>query len=236
MILILSVIFLDILTFYTDNVFLTDTYLQVQLALIAYFAWLWLKNQDIAKRSIFALLTLHIIFVALVDWSITYMCPMAFWAYNIGLLLIGIYLSHKRILRGHSISKKNINLIFHIPVNLQQTTISLPSEPVASFGMIVGNKLFQARYDKSTIQELEYNVTDIERKYVVIDTGYPISIITQNDIDILLKQKARQLKTLGLRLNCLRSFRHILNKLEGFEYEGELLPTWYLKKIMKEKK
>ena len=181
MILIISVIFLDILTYYTNDVLLTDTYLQVQIALVAYFAWLWLKNNNIAKRSIFALITLHIMLVALIDWRITYMCPLAFWCYNIALLSAGYYLSFKKFIKGDKINKKNINLIFYKPTTLKQTSYSLPAEPVASFGMIAG-KLYQARYDSPTIQERDFNKKDIEEKYIVIDTGYPISKLTNGDI------------------------------------------------------
>lgn len=235
MILIISVIFLDILTYYTNDVLLTDTYLQVQLALVAYFAWLWLKNNNIAKRSIFALITLHIMLVALIDWRITYMFPLAFWVYNIALFSVGYHLSFKKFIKGDKINKKNINFIFYRPNTLKQTAYSIPAEPVASFGMIAG-KLYQARYDCTTIQELSYNKKDIEEKYIVIDSGYPISMVTKEDITKLLKQKARQPKTLFLRLNCLRSFRHILNKLDGFELEGEWLPSYFLKKILKGRK
>jgi len=217
-------------------VLLTDSYSQAQLALVTCFAWLWLRNKDISKGSVFALLTCHIVLIALIDWQISYISPLTFWLYNLSLFSSGLYLSFKRFIKGDALNKKTICFGFYKPKNLKQTIISLPSQPVSSFAMFLGDKGYQLKKNAKTMQEIKFNSEEIKHKYIIIDTGCPISKVTKSDIKLLLKQKARQPQTLWLRLNCLRSFKPILNKLEGYEYEGELLPTWYLNKIMRGRK
>jgi len=97
-----------------------------------------------------------------------------------------------------------------------------------SFGLKIGKYIYRFRRNKPTMQRLGFkNNKDCE----IIDTGYPVSMINESDITKLLKQKARQPKTLWLRCNCLRSHKHILNKLKGYEYKGEVLPSIYLRRI-----
>lgn len=100
----------------------------------------------------------------------------------------------------------------------------------SSFGLKIGRYIYRFRRNKSTMQKVKFVNND---EYIIIDTGYPTAIITNEDIENLLKQKARQLKTFGLRYNCLRSHRHILNKLPGYEYHGEIFPYKYRKRIKK---
>jgi hypothetical protein len=97
-----------------------------------------------------------------------------------------------------------------------------------SFGLKLGKYIYRFRRNCSTMQKLRFTADD---SCVIIDTGYPASMITDNDIKILLNRKARQPATLWLRYNCLRSHRHILNKLEGYELNGVIMPSKYRKRI-----
>jgi len=229
--LLLTIITLNFTQFYLADWFGNITCQQVESFILCLFAWRWLKH-NIKGQSIFALLTMHFIFIACLDPFITYLPNSLFLSYNLILLSLGVYLTRKQYeYKSDKVNKKNICLVFYKPKSLHQTIISLFSAPVASFGMIRGSSLYQLRHGKSKIQKLGYNVKDVERKYIVIDTGYPNYTVTKKDLDELLLKKARQAKTLWLRYNCLRDFKHILNKLTGYEYNGEILPTFYLRKI-----
>lgn len=96
-----------------------------------------------------------------------------------------------------------------------------------SFGLKLGGYVYRFKRDMSTMQKVKFKPCDCE----IIKTGYKSSIITKEDIELLLKQKARQPKTLWLRYNCLRSHRHILNKMSGYEYKGEISPSIYRRRI-----
>lgn len=100
-----------------------------------------------------------------------------------------------------------------------------------SFGLKVGRYIYRFKRGESTMQRIVFKPSkDCE----VIDTGYPARTITPWDIELLLEQKARQLKTFYLRYNCLRSHRHILNKLPGYEYSGEIFPSRYRRRIKRD--
>jgi len=95
-----------------------------------------------------------------------------------------------------------------------------------SFGLKLDKKIYRFRRNLPIMQELDFiDNGDCE----IIDTGYPVSMVAKEDIEKLLKQKARQLRTLYTRYNCLRSHRHILDKLPGYETKGKILPQTYRK-------
>lgn len=98
-----------------------------------------------------------------------------------------------------------------------------------SFGLKIGKYIYRFRRNCSTMQKVKFTNN---KECFIIDTGYPDSMINKSDITKLLKQRARQPKTLWLRFNCLRSHRHILNKLKGYEYRGEIFPSIYLRRIL----
>lgn len=134
-------------------------------------------------------------------------------------------------IKSDKINKQNVCLIFYYPRHLKQFVLAMPGINVASAGLILGDDLFQLRKEFNTIQKLTYTEDYIYSKYLVINTGFPISELKGDWESELLKQKARQPKTLWLRLNCLRSLRFVLNQIENFKYKGEILPCIYLLRL-----
>jgi len=98
-----------------------------------------------------------------------------------------------------------------------------------SFGLKLGEDVYRFRRNKSTMQKVKFSYNC---EFEIIDTGYPVSMVTKEDIDLLLRQKARQFRTFYTRYNCLRSHRHILNKLPGYELKGAILPKTYRERII----
>lgn len=136
-------------------------------------------------------------------------------------------------IKSDEIDKKYVCLVFYKPKNIKQYATSLFGYSVSSFGMIIGEDLYQLKRNRQTIQKCRYTKKYIYNNYLILNTKYPIIKISKRDIDVLLQQTARQSKTLFFRINCLRSFRHILNKIKGYEYKGEIFPSIYLKRINK---
>lgn len=134
-------------------------------------------------------------------------------------------------IKSDDIDKSHVCLVFYKPKYIWQYISSLFGYSVSSFGMIIGDDLYQLRKNKQTIQRCKYTKKHIEDNYLILNTKYTILKISKKDIDILLEQTARQPKTLFIRINCLRSFKHVLNKIKGYEYNGEVLPSIYLKRI-----
>lgn len=171
-------------------------------------------------------LTLSVIFynTEYSNWFILYIIMFLYCFYNV------IQTSK---LKSDKINQNNVNIIFYKPKTIKQFILSILGLNVSSAGLIISNKLYQMRYEAKTLQELDYTNEYIYTKYIVVDTGFKASELKGDWKHNLLTQKARQRKTLYLRFNCLRSLRFVLNQIKNYEYNGEILPCFYLKKIYK---
>lgn len=206
--------------------------MQIEELLLCICAWRFLTIKSNKGKSVFAVLTWYYIFLYLSQNALEGVVDKYHSIELSALALISAFVYYKNYSKASDkINPNNVNLLFYKKQKtFKQTSLGLVAEPVASFGAIIGG-LYQFRYGEDTIQCLRYDEDDIQSKYIVIDTGFPITNVTSEDIETLLNQKARQRKTLWLRFNCLRSFRHILNKIDGYAYEGEVFPSIYLRRI-----
>jgi hypothetical protein len=135
-------------------------------------------------------------------------------------------------IQSDKINKKNVCIVFYQNLkNIQQYTISMFGLNVASAGLILGDDLFQLRKEFNTIQKLTYTEDYIYSKYIVIDTGFPISELKGDWECELLKQKARQPRTLWFRLNCLNTLEFVINQIPDYKFKYETLPSIYLLKL-----
>jgi len=237
MFLIFSLVIINYLIFYSDNHIIAELLMQIESLLIFFCGWFWMKTDSIRGRSVFGFLMIYHIFTLITDLFFYNFFTRFFIIELILLSIISSYIYNRNYnIVSDEINPNNVNLVFYRKnKSLKQNIFSWFGEPVSSFGIIAGDYLYQFKYNKSTMQKIKYNKQDINNKYIVIDTGYSISKLDIYDINLLLTQRARQARTLWLRLNCLRSCRHILNHIKGYEYKGEFLPSIYLNKIMKER-
>lgn len=152
---------------------------------------------------------------------------------NIIFLMMIVYQANKNyILESDAISKSTVCLIFYKPQTFKQYINAIFGLSFASVGVIIGNKKYNLEYGKSTIQEHKVYRNIVKKHYLVVDTGVPISKVS-DVIPELLQQKARQPQTLYLRYNCLRSLKPVLNKLgRKWEYKGDVFPSIYLKRVL----
>lgn len=149
-------------------------------------------------------------------------------------IFLVIYVAYIKLIsnvKTQEINPKNVCLVFYRPKTFKQYLLSMFGLNVSSSGVIIGNKLYQMRYEAKTLQEREYTKNYINKKYLVIDTGFKIKNLKGKWREDLISQKARQPKTLWIRLNCLRSLGVVLNQIPNFHYKGEVLPSIYLLKV-----
>lgn len=150
--------------------------------------------------------------------------------YKIISIATSIYLCFA--IKSDNLNKDNVCLVFYRPKhNLYKFVKNLFNGCLFSSGLIIGDKLYQMRKEAKTLQRRDYTKEYITNKYLIIDTNFKIKNLQNNWEQSILSQKARQLKTLFLRKNCLRSLKTVLNQIKNFEYKGELLPIFYLLKI-----
>ena len=157
-------------------------------------------------------------------------------------LLLFIFLAYRRInfilkMKSDKISKSNVCIIAYKPQNCMQMFKSNFGGINSSLGLLIGGKLYQLRYGFDTVQELSYTKDYIYKNYFVINTKYNIKNISQDTIDLLKKQTARQTGFFKLRLNCSRCMRPILNKLpKQWNYKKnsfDFLSSCYIYKRLK---
>jgi len=124
--------------------------------------------------------------------------------------------------------KEYVSLLFYKPKSFKQYLLSLFGYPVSSFGMYINDKFYHLSWKSKTVVATEDFINTDD--YIIVRTKTRCDKVSFL-IPELLKQKARQPKTLYLRLNCLRCFKEILGLLEDkWHYKGEVLPSIYLRK------
>ena len=156
-----------------------------------------------------------------------------FFTENILFLSLVYFQAGKRYkIPSDKISRTTVCLIFYRPETIRQYINSVFGLAFASVGAIINNKVYILQYGKSTVQCRKFDESHIKEHYLVIDTKVPNRKV-RNIIPELLKQKARQPKTLYLRYNCLRSLKPLLNEMgRPWRYKGEVLPSIYLERII----
>lgn len=158
------------------------------------------------------------------------------------LYILLIYIFIVKIIRLKSdstLDTKHINLIFYKNKTIRQWLLSLFGVNVSSAGLLVYfNKhwyIYQMRWENKTIQKRLLKNKEYLQKYIILNTDIKNGELIKNE-KLILQEKARQLKTLYLRCNCLRSFRKILNTSKLYKYQHEILPCIYLLKIIIKRK
>jgi len=230
--LILLIALINTLMYYSNSEAWVINYIHIESILICLCGWNWMKHNTVKGKSIFCILTIYYVWIALVGWLNFSSFPGFFMVETfVFVSLATIQWSKPYNIKSDRINTNNVTLIFYKPVTFKQIFLGSWGIPVASFGVIIGDDLYQLKRNASTIQKVSYDNKNIRDRYIIVDTGYPISKVSRRKLRELLKQKARQPRTLWLRLNCLRSFKDILKDIKGYEYKGELLPSIYLRRI-----
>lgn len=134
-------------------------------------------------------------------------------------------------IKSDKINKKNVCLIFYYPKKPKQFVLAMPGINVASAGLVMGKFALKLEKDFDTLQKSTYTEDYIYSKYLVIDTGFPISELKGDWESELLKQKARQPRTLWFRLNCLNTLEFVINQIPDYKFKYETLPSIYLLKL-----
>jgi hypothetical protein len=230
--LILLIALVNTLMYYSHSEAWVINYIHIESVLICLCGWHWMKNSNIKGKTVFCILTIYYVWIALVGWMDWSSYPGYFMVETFVFVgLATMQLSKPYNIKSDKINHEHVNLIFYKPVTFKQMFFGTWGFSVASFGAIIGDTLYQFKRNSDVIKRVSYDSKKIKQRYITIDTGYPISKVTNKQIAKLIRQRARQPKTLWLRLNCLRSFRHILKDIKGYEYKGEILPSIYLRRI-----
>lgn len=206
--------------------------IMLQLVYVSFVSYQWADPKNLRAKTMFMVLSIYYLYSLLTFIFFPDSSDLRFMIEMVTFVMFSSYhMSKPYSIKSDELDKKHVCLVFYKPKKVSQYIPSLFGASVASFGMIIGDDLYQLRRNKQTIQRCRYTKKYIKDNYLILNTKYPIMRISKKDIEILLQQTARQPKTLFLRINCLRSFRHILNKIKGYEYKGEVLPSIYLKRI-----
>ena len=190
-----------------------------------------IKSSNYEALSVCCVMILYKFYIMFTDFFMIEKVMLIVYIENIILILFVIFQSSKDYnVDSDEISKNTVCLVFYKPKTFKQYITSTLGLPFSSVGAIIKSNIYIMEYGKSTIQEKKYDEDKIKERYLVIDTKVNVKDV-QNIIPFLLKQRARQFKTLYLRYNCLRGLIPLLN-IMGYKwkYRGEVFPSIYLKK------
>lgn len=202
-----------------------------QLEILLAFSLCFFVSTDVKLKSIFLTISLYSAYVLLTDW---YLVEVSIYQYLAELLVFFLFayyqITKNYDIKSDKINANNVYLVFYKPKGFIQFLTSLFGLPVSSAGTIVGDFMYLLKRGKPMICKLNLDEKYIYEKFIVVDTGVKI---TENHIkacNLLRKQQARQIYSLFLRCNCVRSLKPLLDTLPEFwQYRiMDWLPSIYL--------
>jgi len=222
------------LGFYTKNIFIEETLSKLEFIMFALLGFFVCYSDIKPAKSLFSLLVIYNIFILFTDFKI-YINPVYVFCENLSFVLLGSRLILREYnIKSDKINRKNICFVFRKPKKLNEYLKSIAGSYTSSFGMIIDNNIFQLRKRFGSIQCNRYKESYIYNNYIVYDTGISINTLTKEDIKKLLSNKARRLKTLFFRINCLVCFKDVLNKI-GLGYGWRFLPCLFMKVVINDR-
>lgn len=97
--------------------------------------------------------------------------------------------------------------------NLRSYILGLFGYDVCSMSIICDNHIAQFSWKSSDLIIKKANINKIKKKYVLIDTGIKPTTEIIHKFYGLKDQPSRRIESLFFRLNCVRTFKYLLNTL-----------------------
>lgn len=218
---------------YIENGFIWDLILLWQLFVMACIGYTY--TDKIRGKTIFLVLAMYHGYIAFTETI--YPCS-TFISIALEITCLSWLLAYEATrvteLKSSKFNNKNLFFIFYKPRRLHQTLLSLFGYPVSSFGVVTNGIVYQMSNDRREVITRPWQEWEAQN-YVVIDTGEPFEQY-QAELDQCVGTKARGWSSLCLKLNCLRAFKPLMMKLpKGWRYKGEVLPSWYLARVSRER-
>lgn len=200
-----------------------------------------IPQEQYVKKGIYFVIMLDVLFSILNIFY--YKCYIHTAKYIAQCLIIGYFLACKLYsgVKSNNLCHTHVMLIFYKPKKLKQMLLSVFGLSFGSAGAVIYNKdedeyyIYQMRYENKTLQKIKLDRKKIEsfrQKYLIIKSDVRVDNLKAGWEERLLKEKARQLRTLYFRFNCLWSLKkEILDLSDKFKFRYEIFPSIYLLRL-----
>lgn len=103
--------------------------------------------------------------------------------------------------------------LYHKKTNLRSHILGLFGYDLSSMAILCDRHVAQFSWKSSELIIKRANISKLKKKYILVDTGIKPTTEIIHKFYGLKDQPARRIESLFLRLNCVRTFRYLLNTL-----------------------
>lgn len=216
---------------------LWETLSQVQVMIACFCGLMASVNPDPRRKSLMLIITASalIVFISRLAWPTApdWFYWMITLSYCMGLVWAGAR-PYEFMSDNHN--PKNVCLLFYKSDSGSwlMHILSLIGLPVSSMSVLIGDKWLKLLRSKPDMQLLEFEKIDYHR-YVLIDTGVPISRFILDLADRIKDSPAASADSLFLRVRCISLISPMLKEL-GSQWEPkciiEKIPSMYFYKAI----
>lgn len=224
----LTLIIVELLGNLCYDDFLLENMLNVELAVLAWACYYVSCNPTLLIKSFSMVTMIYFIIVFLIS-----LLPIVYPEW-FGLVLTTIYgfalnyqINKNYLLKSMPVNADNVCLVFYVPKRgLKHVFISLFGLPASSFSVAIGG--IWARFTKESPMINYFPASEIDDRYIVVDTGVKITGDIREAFNNLKGETA--FSCIGCRFKCVKVFSNILNKMGGkWKYRMfDFLPSMYL--------
>lgn len=180
-----------------------------------YIAYYTGTNPTIQNINCILILFLYGIYI-LITQVVTFDYPI--FAQYIEKFVLMWFLAFERFksynLKTDEYNKKHVMLAFYFKkTNLRSYILGLFGYDVCSMAIICDNHIAQFSWKSSNLIVKRVNVAKIKKKYLLVDTGIKPTPELLHKFYGTKDFPARRIESLFLRLNCVRTFKFMLNTL-----------------------
>ena len=209
---------------------------QAEVFICVLIAYCVCPNESYKAKSMLTAIYLYMLYVLLTDWFIPFVNVWMHLAEITVFTFIVIFQTVKRYdMHSDEINPENVILLFYKPRNIFEFIVSLAGTSACSMSVVCGDDWYMFKRKKDSLQKIKLNKRLVKQKYTIVDTGIKITQDIRVSLDNAKGCKARCLKTLYFRFNCVNVFGDTLDQMGGkWVAKGlDFIPSIYLIKRMK---
>ncbi len=204
----------------------------LQLALALLFNYFYLAIKELGTKTVALWITIYAWVVFITDPFALYI-DFPLWYRAVEIMVITLITFHKaahlRLGTGDAYNPANVMLCFHTPRDIIGRIKSVIGLNVGTMSIVAGNDWFKFTLKSKSLIKRSFDTKIKSGEYLLMDTGVKADEYRRS-LNMLIGFPARSIGSLGLRFNCVRAFKPILNSIGGVgRYRiGDVFPSLFL--------
>jgi len=191
---------------------------QAQIAMLAVLGWMSAKSASPKRTAVMTVLMVQSVWILCTDWAISYVpeaISVSEGAVFFALLVWAFMRPYEY--KSDQLTTDTVCLLFYKANggSFLMHVFGVLGLPVSSMSVVAGEYWLKLVRGKAYLQK-DLSVCINESRYIIVDTGIPVSEHIHGLFNMLRNEPARTPMSLWLRLRCIASIKPLLRELGDY--------------------